>query len=73
MYPLFHYNGYMFSRSNKQHWRDKMKKLYTVSFVLEVSDDENEGLEWVAQSVIRQLEDGESLTDFDVVEIPATA
>ena len=50
-----------------------MKKFYTVSFVLEVSDDENEGLEWVAQSVIHQLEDGESLTDFDVVEIPATA
>ena len=50
-----------------------MKKLYNVSFVLEVSDDENEGLEWVAQSLIYQLEDGESLTDFDVVEIPATS
>ena len=73
MYLLFHYNRYMFSRSNKQQWRYKMKKFYNVSFVLEVSDDENEGLEWVAQSVIRQLEDGESLTDFDVVEIPATA
>ena len=70
MYPLFHYNGYIFSQ---QQQRDKMKKFYNVSFVLEVSDDENEGLEWVAQSVIRQLEDGESLTDFDVVEIPATA
>ena len=70
MYLLLVYNGYMFSQQQR---RDKMKKLYNVSFVLEVSDDENEGLEWVAQSVIHQLEDGESLTDFDVVEIPATA